>query len=106
MRKIPSMKNTTATVLTLAALILGGAVSGCDDADSTTDAATTPAAAQSGKDDAQGNGSAPASANDKPNKNAPDNAISDRPGGPNDKGKQSKAGKDAADREIEGSGQS
>lgn len=91
-----------ATALTLSVMILGGTIIGCGDADPASESEGTPAATQPAGEGSRENGSAPASAYGKSGKDAPDDVISDRPGGPNDKSndnsrdKQSKGGKGTA----------
>lgn len=80
------MRIGIATFFALSALLLGGVAVGCGDDSSSesSESSTVPLTKETG----QGSGSAPASAGDKPDQDAPDNVISDRPGGPNDKGKE------------------
>ncbi len=66
-------------------VLLGGVVTGCGGDDDSTDTPTTDTGPVPTKPaDSGDNGSGPASAGDE-SKNAPDNKISDRPGGPGSK---------------------
>ncbi|MCB0827236.1 MAG: hypothetical protein KDB62_00315 [Solirubrobacterales bacterium] len=92
--------------ITVAGLLSAAIFAGCSDSDDTSGATGSGATGSqpATEVDAPAGTSGPASAGDKV-PDAPDNAISDRPGGPNDtNGKDDKGGKDADHEQQEGSG--